>query len=85
MNINRQFFARSVLAAGAIMRIFDPSPVKQFGNYESQVKADVEVEKELQEARKSKSGKSKRLKLPFARGRQRRPYIQFEDGSYKVL
>lgn len=85
MNINRQFLARSVLAVGAVLRIFDPAPVKQSGNYELQVKAEAEVEKEVQEVSKSKSGKTRKLRLPFARGRQRRPYIQFEDGSYKVL
>lgn len=83
MNINRQFLARSVLAFGAIMRTVDPAPLKPFSNYESQIKL-VETEVDIQQP-KSKDSKHKKLKFPFARGRQRRPYIQFEDGSYKIL
>lgn len=82
MNINRQFFAQSFLTIGALLRTFDPCPTKQFANYESQIKA--EVEKDVQQ-NKPKDGKSRKPRFPFARGRQRRPYIQFEDGSYRVL
>lgn len=83
MNINRQILAHSFLAFSALMRTFDPAPTKppKLNNYESQVKVDKE---QAGKTTKQKSPKTSR-KFHLSRGRVRRPYIQFEDGSYKVL
>jgi len=79
MRIGGNFLAYLVLTANAVMRTANPVHMPQLDNHESQVSFENET------GDVSESVKACKYKFYMSSGRRRRPYIQFEDGSYQIL
>ena len=79
MKISGNFLAYLVLTTNAVMRTVIPAHMPPSNNHESQVSTENKT------SGVSKSVTVYKHKFYMSSGRRRRPYIQFEDGSYQVL